>query len=136
MPRSGDCGRNPHKMKVDVSSERKLGMLGKAMLLRFLPVLACFAITGIVALVFFHSVDLKPMVEENFFFSKNDPQVRSDNEISRTFPGEMTEIDLTVSGDIALPAYADRIHALSVELAKVPGVTAVISINQIGRAHV
>ncbi|HSC57039.1 MAG TPA: MMPL family transporter, partial [Nitrospira sp.] len=41
----------------------------------------------------------------------------------------MNEIDLTVSGHIASPAYADRIRALSVELARVPGVTAVISMN-------
>ena len=110
-------------------------MLVTAMLLRFFPVLVCFGITAIVAVVFLHSVDLKPQVGENFFFSKNDPQVRSDNEISRTFPGQMTEIDLTVSGDITSPAYADRIHALSVELAKVPGVTAVISMNPGPKGH-
>ena len=110
-------------------------MLFMAMLLRFFPVSVCFGITAIVAMVFLHSVDLKPEVGENFFFSKNDPQVRSDNEISRTFPGQMTEIDFTVSGDIASPAYADRIHALSVELAKVPGVTAVISINPGPKGH-
>ena len=118
-----------------MTSERKLGVLVIAILLRFFPVLVCFGITAIVAMVFLHSVDLKPKVGENFFFSKNDPQVRSDNEISRTFPGEMTEIDLTVSGNIASPAYADRIHALSVELAKVPGVTAVISINPGPKGH-
>ena len=112
-----------------MTSERKVGGLVMAMLLRFFPVLVCLGITAIVVVVFLHSVDLKPQVGENFFFSKNDPQVRSDNEISKTFPGQMTEIDLTVSGDIASPAYADRIHALSVELAKVPGVTAVISMN-------
>jgi predicted RND superfamily exporter protein len=105
------------------------------MLFRFLPVLVCLAMTGIVGLVFFHSVDLKPQVGENFFFSKNDPQVRSDNEISRTFPGQMNEIDFTVTGDIASGAYADRIHALSIELARVPGVTAVISINPGPKGH-
>ncbi len=80
-------------------------------------------------LVFFHTVDLKPKVGENFFFSKNDPQVRADNEISRTFP-QMTEIDLTVSGDIASTAYAERIRALSDALSKVPGVTDVISLGR------
>lgn len=118
-----------------MTSERKLGVPVMAMLLRFFPVLVCFGITAIVAMVFFHSVDLKPQVGENFFFAKNDPAVRSDNEISKTFPGQMTDIDLTVSGDIASPAYADRIHALSVELAKVPGVTAVISINPGPKGH-
>ena len=118
-----------------MTSERKLGVRVRAMLLRFLPVLVCFGITAIVATVFLHSVDLKPVVGENFFFAKNDPQVRSDNEISRTFPGQMNEIDLTVSGDIASRAYADRIHSLSVELGKVPGVAAVISINPGPQGH-
>jgi predicted RND superfamily exporter protein len=98
-------------------------------------VLVCFGVTAVVVLVFFRSVDLKPKVDENFFFSKNDPQVRADNEISETFPGQMTEIDFTASGDIASSAYAERIHALSVELAKVPGVTAVISLSAGPKGH-
>ena len=118
-----------------MSSERKPGVPVRAKLRRFFPVLMCFGITAIVAMVFLHSVDLKPTVGENFFFAKNDPQVRSDNEISRTFPGQMNEIDLTVSGDIASRAYADRIHALSIELAEVPGVNAVISINPGPNGH-
>ncbi len=123
------------KIKVDMASERKPGVPVKAMLLRFLPVLACFGLTAVVAMVFLHSVDLKPQVGENFFFSKNDPQVRADNEISRDFPGEMTEIDLTVRGDIESAAYADRIHELSVDLARVPGVTAVLSISPGPKGH-
>jgi predicted RND superfamily exporter protein len=96
---------------------------------RWLPVFVCLAVTAIVALVFFRSVDLKPKVGESFFFSKNDPQVRADNEISRTFP-EMTEIDLTVTGDIASPTYVDRIRDLSDALSKVSGVTDVISLGR------
>lgn len=99
-----------------------------------LPVLVCLAVTAIVVVAFFHSVDLKPKVGENFFFSKNDTQVRQDNEISRIFPEE-TEIDLTVSGDIASPAYADRIRALSDELEKVPGVTAIVSLSPGPKGH-
>jgi len=111
-------------IRADKPSSRR-----EQVLLRFVPVLVCLAITAIVALVFVRSVDLKPKVGENFFFSKNDPQVRADNDISKTFP-ETTEIDLTVSGDIASPAYADRILALSDELSKVPGVTDVISLGR------
>ena len=96
--------------------------------------LACCGVTVLVMLVFFRSVDLKPKVGEDFFFSKNDPQVRADNEISRTFP-EMTEIDLTVSGDIATKWYADRIRALADELSKVPGVTGVVSLNPGPKGH-
>src|SRR5881396_1606968 len=101
---------------------------GKRVLLLLMPILVCLALTALVALVFFRFVDLKPKVGENFFFSKNDPQVRADNEISRTYP-EMTEIDLTISGDIASPWYADHIRTLSDELLKVPGVTGVVSLN-------
>ncbi len=101
----------------------------KRVLLRFVPVLVCLGVTAIVALTFLHSVDLKPKVGENFFFSKNDPQVRADNEISKTFPGQMTEIDLTVSGDIASEAYAERLRELSDAVAQVPGVTAVIALG-------
>lgn len=101
---------------------------GKRVLRSYVPVLVCFGITVIMSLVFFRSVDLKPKVGENFFFSKNDPQVRADNEISRTFP-EMTEIDLTVSGDIASPVYAEHVRGLSDALLTVPGVTGVVSLN-------
>ena len=97
--------------------------------------LVCLGVTAVIVLVFLRAVDLKPRVGENFFFSKNDPQVQADNEISRTFPGQMTEIDFTASGDIASPAYAEHIHALSVELAKVPTVTAVISLSAGPKGH-
>jgi uncharacterized protein len=106
----------------------------KRALLLSLPILGCLAITTLVALVFLRSVDLKPKVGENFFFSKNDPQVRADNEISRTFP-EMTEIDLTVSGDISSPAYAERIRVLSEAVSTVPGVTGVVSLNPGKKNH-
>src|SRR6184192_1454040 len=106
----------------------------KPVLLQYVPILMCLAITALVALVFLRSVDLKPKVGEDFFFSKSDPQVRADNEISRTFP-EMTEIDLTVSGDIASPWYADHIRTLSDELLKVPGVTGVVSLNPGPKSH-
>jgi predicted RND superfamily exporter protein len=100
----------------------------KHFLLRFLPILACLGATALVLLVFVHSVDLKPKVGENFFFSNNDPQVRADNEISRTFP-EMSEIDLSVSGDIESPSYAEHIRALSDAVSRVPGVTDVVSLS-------
>lgn len=94
-----------------------------------MPVLACFGVTALVLLVFLHSVDLKPKVGENFFFSKNDPQVRQDNEISRMFP-QTTEIELTVSGDIASASYLERIRELSDAVSKVPEVEDVISLGR------
>src|SRR6185312_2878458 len=52
----------------------------------------------------------------------------ADNEISRTFP-QMTEIDLTVSGDIATQWYVDRIREFSDAVSKVPGVLGVVSLG-------
>ena len=56
------------KSRWEVTSERKLGVLAMAMSLRFLPVVVCLGITAVAAMVFLHSVDLKPQVGENFFF--------------------------------------------------------------------
>ena len=110
-------------IRVAPSSSRR-----SRVLLLCVPVLVCLAIAAIVGLVFFRSVDLKPKVGENFFFSKDDPQVRADNEISRTLP-QTTEIDLTVSGDIASAEYAKRIGELADAVSKLPGVTAVIALG-------
>lgn len=111
-------------IRIDRLSSRR-----EHVLLRFLPVFVCLTVTALVTLVFVREVDLKPKVGENFFFSKDDPQVRADNEISRTFP-QITEIDLTVSGDIASPSYEDRIQELSDAVSKVPGVTDVVSLGR------
>ena len=84
------------------------------------PVMVVLVVTAIVAVMFFRVVDLKPQVEENFFFSKQDPQVRADTEIVRTFP-QSTQIVLAAAGDIASPAYVERVRRMSAELSAVPG---------------
>src|SRR5438477_3579444 len=116
-------------IRIDRRSSRR-----KRVLLLCVPILLCFAVSAVVALVFLRSVDLKPQVGEDFFFSKSDPRVRADNQISRTFP-EMTEIDFTVGGDIASPWYADHIRRLSDELLSVHGVTGVVSLNPGPKSH-
>ena len=77
--------------------------------------------TALILSVFFRVVDLKPQVSETFFFSKNDPQLRADNQILRLFP-EPPQIILVAAGDIRSPAYMHRVQVLSDELANVPGV--------------
>lgn len=92
-------------------------------------ILACLGITALIATVFLRLVDLKPQVDETFFFSKQDPQVRADNQIARIFP-ESSEVIVAVAGDIRSPAYAERIGRLSDALAAVPGVSAVQSLSR------
>ena len=94
-----------------------------------LPVLACLGVTALVGVVFARTVDLKPRVDQSFFFSKNDPQLRVDNAIDRTFP-ESPQIILAAAGDIRSPLYADRVRVLSDELARMPGVTGVQSLSR------
>ena len=74
-------------------------------------------------------VDLKPKVDENFFFSNQDPQVRADNRILRLFP-EPSQLIVAAAGDIHSTAYFDRVRALSDELANVPGVASVESLSR------
>jgi uncharacterized protein len=93
------------------------------------PILICLAVSAFVLLIFFRAVDLKPKVSENFFFSKTDPQLRADNEILRLFP-ESPQIILVATGAIESPGYADRVRALSDELAGVPGVESVQSLSR------
>lgn len=93
------------------------------------PALVCLGITALVVFAFFRVVDLKPQVSENFFFSRNDPQLRTDNQILRLFP-EPTQLILAVAGDIRSTAYLQRITDLTDALASAPGVSSVESLSR------
>src|SRR5947207_4904124 len=101
----------------------------KPFLLALVPILLCLGVTALVLSIFFRVVDLKPQVSETFFFSKQDPQLRADNQILRLFP-EPPQIILVAAGDIRSPAYFHRVLLLSDELANVPGVSSVESLSR------
>ncbi len=84
--------------------------------------------TALIVWLFLRVVDLKPQVDEQFFFSKNDPQLKSDNQILKIFP-EWRQLVLLARGDIRSAAYQARVHELSDALAKVPGVASVASLS-------
>ena len=94
-----------------------------------LPVLACLSVTALVVFALFRFVDMKPKVDEHFFFSKQDPQLRVDNQILRLFP-EPPQLILAVPGDIRSTAYLQRITDLTDALANVPGVASVESLSR------
>src|SRR5205085_6272793 len=79
--------------------------------------------------ILFRVVDLKPKVDENFFFSKQDPQLRADNQILKLFP-EPPQLILVAAGDIRSSAYLQRVTALSDDLANVRGVSGVESLSR------
>src|SRR5438067_1744519 len=74
-------------------------------------------------------VDLKPVVDENFFFSTSDPQYRQSKKIEQRFPSR-PEVILTVSSrDISSPRYLGRIQKLTQQINTIDAVSAVKSLT-------
>jgi len=82
----------------------------------------------VLSLVFvFRYVDLSPRVNEHFFFSTNDPQLRNDRLISRIFLQE-PELILSIKGDIRSPVYLAKVSELTAALSSVPEIDSVQSL--------
>src|SRR5438552_4438733 len=74
-------------------------------------------------------VDLKPVVDENFFFSTSDPQFRQSKKIEQRFPSQ-PELILSVSSqDISSPRYLGRIQRLTQRIKAIDAVTGVKSLT-------
>ena len=80
-----------------------------------LPVFFSLAFTLVSFTVLFLFVDLKPKVEENFFFSSDDPQFLADRKIAEIFP-QPPQIIIAVKGDLRSADYLEKIRKLSDEL--------------------
>jgi len=74
-------------------------------------------------------VDLKPQVEENFFFSSNDPQFREDARIDRTFPSSSQLILNVASPAISSEHYLERLARLTQQIRLIETVTSVDSLT-------
>src|SRR5216110_957072 len=75
-------------------------------------------------------VDLKPVVDENFFFSTSDPQFRQSKKIEQRFPSR-PEVILTVSSrNISAPRYLGRIQKLTQQINAIDEVSAVKSLAE------
>src|SRR5438094_1045712 len=74
-------------------------------------------------------VELKPVVDENFFFSTSDPQFRQSKKIEQRFPSR-PEVILTVSSrNISAPRYLGRIQKLTQQVNTIDAVSAVKSLT-------
>jgi len=91
--------------------------------------LACLLATALIGGAFVRSVDLTPKVDEAFFFSPKDPELKIDHEILAIFP-ESPQIIIEAEGDLRSPAYAERVRALSDALARQPDVRGVQSLSR------
>jgi uncharacterized protein len=75
-------------------------------------------------------VDLKPIVDENFFFSTSDPGILQTKKIERRFPSQPEVILAVSSRDISSPRYLSRIQKLTQRVHTIGSVNAVKSLTE------
>ena len=73
-------------------------------------------------------VDLKPHVDENFFFSSSDPRAQESDKIDRMFGGDSQLILAVAAPDISSPNYLERLGRLTQQLSSVASVDSVESL--------
>jgi len=87
---------------------------------------------GLTALLFglvARFVNLKPQVDENFFFASSDPQLRQSQKIDQKFPSP-SELILTISSkDISSAHYLQSIQKLTGEIEGIRGISSVKSLT-------
>src|SRR5216117_1580463 len=74
-------------------------------------------------------VDLKPVVDENFFFSTSDPGFGQSKKIEQRFPSQPEVILAVSSRDISSPRYLGRIQRLTQQIEAIDEVSAVKSLT-------
>src|SRR5436190_13214015 len=87
-------------------------------------------ITAVLFVLVATFVDLKPVVDENFFFSTNDPGIRQTKKIERRFPSQPEVILAVSSRDISSQRYLTRIQRLTQRTHTIGGVNAVKSLTE------
>src|SRR5262245_13586804 len=85
------------------------------------------ATAGLLAAVYAF-VDLRPRVDQYFFFSSDDPQLQETRKIDERFPSGSQLILSVASPDISSDAYLERLQRLTDRIASVPSVTGVRSL--------
>src|SRR5438445_2976893 len=74
-------------------------------------------------------VDLKPVVDENFFFSTSDPGVQQSKKVEQRFPSQPQLILAVSSQDISTPRYLGRIQRLTQQIQAIDEVSTVKSLT-------
>lgn len=88
--------------------------------------LALTAVLFVLVAVF---VDLKPVVEENFFFATSDPAFGQSKKVEQHFPSEPDLLLVASARDISSPQYLARVQKLTQRVEKIGGVKAVKSLS-------
>ena len=88
------------------------------------------AITAVLFVLVVVFVDLKPVVDENFFFSTSDPGFGQSKKIEQRFPSQPEVILAVSSRDISSPRYLGRIQKLTQQINAIDEVSAVKSLAE------
>ncbi len=101
---------------------------------KFLPreVIVFISLAVISMACLFAFVELAPTVDDNLFFSSDDPQFQSEHMIDRLFIRKDAQLILSVTGKIADEQYRKRIYNLSEILSDLDGVASVNSLTHAG----
>src|SRR5919108_4608087 len=87
-------------------------------------------ITGVLLFLVATLVDLRPVVDANFFFSTSDPGVQQTKKIERQFPSQPEVILAVSSRDISSARYLAKIQRLTQRVHTIGGVSAVKSLTE------
>jgi uncharacterized protein len=87
------------------------------------------AVTAVLFTLVAVFVDLRPVVEENFFFATSDPGFGQSKKIEQRFPSQPQLIVAVSSSDISSPRYLERIQKLTQQTEAIDGVSAVKSLT-------
>src|SRR5437762_11362515 len=74
-------------------------------------------------------VDLRPVVEENFFFASTDPAFGQEKKVEEHFPSEPDLLLVVSAPDISSPQYLTRMQKLTLRVESIDGVSAVKSLS-------
>src|SRR5260370_26898764 len=85
------------------------------------------AVTAVLFVLVVVVVDLKPVGEENFFFSTSDPGFGQSKKIEQRFPSQPQLVVAASSSDNSSPRYLRRIQKLTQEIEAIDGGSAVKS---------
>jgi uncharacterized protein len=75
-------------------------------------------------------VDLKPVVDENFFFSSRDPALQQSKNIQKHFPAKPEIVLAVAARDISSPRYLGRMERLTHRVQAIDGVSTVKSVTE------
>ena len=98
-------------------------------LLRWLPVVS-LALTALLGAATYAWVDLKPRVDERFFFAADSPAYREAHALSKRFSNQALLVVTAAADDLGTEAYRQRLEQLTRKLERLERVISVRSLAQ------